>query len=106
MQFGRPAAVLAAMLLTVGCGGLAGGDARPGRGGAAPPRPRERAGERRLVASAAPGGRTVAPVAERQTLQYGYNPILAGTPMYIAQDRGYFAEQGLTSNLHRSIRAR
>jgi NitT/TauT family transport system substrate-binding protein len=31
---------------------------------------------------------------ERQAVQYGYNPILAGGPMYLAQERGYFAEQG------------
>ncbi len=31
---------------------------------------------------------------ERQTIKYGYNPILAGAPVYVAEERGYFAEQG------------
>src|SRR4051794_36902389 len=35
-----------------------------------------------------------ATVPERQTVKYGYNPILSGAPMYVAQERGYFAEQG------------
>src|SRR5215204_3000200 len=30
---------------------------------------------------------------ERQSLKYGYNPILPGAPEFIAQERGYFAEQ-------------
>jgi NitT/TauT family transport system substrate-binding protein len=44
------------------------------------------------VASASPAA-AVAP--DRQSLKYGYNPILPGAPEFIAQERGYFAEQGL-----------
>jgi NitT/TauT family transport system substrate-binding protein len=36
--------------------------------------------------------------AERLTIQSGYLPILAGTPVFIAEERGYFAEQGFTVN--------
>jgi ABC-type nitrate/sulfonate/bicarbonate transport system substrate-binding protein len=44
------------------------------------------------VASASSAA-AVAP--NRQSLKYGYNPILPGAPEFIAQERGYFAEQGL-----------
>src|SRR5436305_8652728 len=40
----------------------------------------------------------VAPVAPTRTtasLKFGYNPILAGAPLYFAQDRGYFSAEGL-----------
>ncbi len=47
------------------------------------------------AAASAPTAEAPSAPAERQTIQYGYNPILAGTPMYLAQDRGYFTEQGL-----------
>jgi NitT/TauT family transport system substrate-binding protein len=33
-------------------------------------------------------------VPSAQTVKHGYNPILAGAPMFIAQERGYFAEAG------------
>jgi NitT/TauT family transport system substrate-binding protein len=42
----------------------------------------------------APTSAPAAPVA-RESIKYGYNPILNQAPMYIAQDRGYYAEQGL-----------
>jgi NitT/TauT family transport system substrate-binding protein len=45
------------------------------------------------TAVSAPAAATAAP--ERQSLKYGYNPILPGAPEFIAQERGYFAEQGL-----------
>jgi NitT/TauT family transport system substrate-binding protein len=31
----------------------------------------------------------------RQVIKYGGNPILSGAPLYVANDRGYFAEQGI-----------
>src|SRR5581483_11356331 len=37
---------------------------------------------------------TAAPAA-RQTVRYGYVPILAGAAMFLANDRGYFTEQGI-----------
>ncbi len=45
----------------------------------------------------APTGAPAAPAAPvaRESIKYGYNPILNQAPMYIAQDRGYYAEQGL-----------
>jgi NitT/TauT family transport system substrate-binding protein len=52
------------------------------------------------VPSAA-AGRQPAPAAaavdptERQPLHLGYLPIIAAGPLFIAQERGYFAEQGL-----------
>src|SRR4051794_16539359 len=54
------------------------------------------------AATAAPApAATPAPAAapvERQPLQMGYLTILAGTPVFIAEERGYFAEQGFTVN--------
>lgn len=32
---------------------------------------------------------------ERITIKYGYNPILPGAPVFLAQERGYFDEQGV-----------
>ena len=55
------------------------------------------------AAAAAPPSAATSPTApapllpsapERQTVRYGYNPILSGAPIYVAQERGYFAEQG------------
>jgi NitT/TauT family transport system substrate-binding protein len=43
--------------------------------------------------SASAPAAAVAP--DRRSLKYGYNPILPGAPEFIAQERGYFAEQGL-----------
>jgi NitT/TauT family transport system substrate-binding protein len=45
-------------------------------------------------AAASPTGPAAATAPERQTVKYGYNPILSGAPIYVAQERGYFAEQG------------
>jgi NitT/TauT family transport system substrate-binding protein len=39
------------------------------------------------------------PAAKIATVKFGYNPILAGAPMYFAQDRGYFAQAGLAVDL-------
>jgi NitT/TauT family transport system substrate-binding protein len=53
-------------------------------------------------AAAPPAAPTQAPASAPasapapETIHYGYNPILAGTPVYLAQERGYFAEQGFT----------
>ena len=49
-------------------------------------------------APAAPTQAAAPAPVERQTLQVGYLPILAGTAVFIAEDRGYFAEQGLSIN--------
>ena len=106
MQFGRPAMILAALTLTLGCGGGP-APAGPAPSAAAPAAPA--AGAPTSSASspgAAPSGAAPVSPAERQTLQYGYNPILAGTPMYIAQDRGISPSRGWTSNLRRLIQAR
>jgi len=50
------------------------------------------------LASANPSVATApaaAPAPDRQSIKYGYNPILPGAPEFIAQERGYFAEQRL-----------
>jgi NitT/TauT family transport system substrate-binding protein len=49
-------------------------------------------------APAAPTQAAAPAPAERHTLQVGYLPILAGTPVFIAEERGYFAEQNLSIN--------
>src|SRR4051794_14869672 len=99
MQLGRSAFALAALTLALGCGGgpAATGPAAGATASAAPVGGAPASAATAPTAAPASGG--PAPVAERQTLQYGYNPILAGTPMYLAQDRGYFAEQGLDVEL-------
>jgi NitT/TauT family transport system substrate-binding protein len=38
---------------------------------------------------------TSKPAASEAVVKFGYNPILAGAPIYFAQDRGYFASLGL-----------
>ncbi|HZR98042.1 MAG TPA: ABC transporter substrate-binding protein [Chloroflexota bacterium] len=48
------------------------------------------------AAAQAPAQAAPSAPAERQTVQAGYLSILAGTPVFIAEDRGYFAEQGFT----------
>ncbi len=47
--------------------------------------------------AAAPSPAVTAPVAAppRQTIRYGYVPIISAGPMYVAVERGYFAEQGI-----------
>jgi len=54
-----------------------------------------------------PGATTAPPAAAEQpaaaadpvTLKVGYVPVLAGAPIFIAQDKGYFADEGLTIEL-------
>src|SRR3954462_9209654 len=70
-------------------------------GGAAPAAapPTAAAGGGAARAAAPPTAPSGAPPAvappPRQAMKYGYVPILAGSAMFIAQDRGYFAEQGI-----------
>lgn len=45
--------------------------------------------------AAQPAATTTEPV----TLKVGYVPVLAGAPIFIAQDKGYFAAEGLTLDL-------
>jgi NitT/TauT family transport system substrate-binding protein len=79
------------LLVLVACGPSASGpgSSSAGTGAALTPAPPS-SGSSNAPQPAPPSGG-----AARQVLQYGYNPILAGAAMYIAQDRGYFAEQGL-----------
>jgi len=49
------------------------------------------------AATAEPATDTTA--AEPVTLKVGYVPVLAGAPIFIAQDKGYFADEGLTIEL-------
>ncbi|HEY7060694.1 MAG TPA: ABC transporter substrate-binding protein [Chloroflexota bacterium] len=49
-------------------------------------------------AAAAPAAATAPP--ERQSLKFGYNAILAGAPTFVAQDRGYFAEEGFDTEFN------
>jgi NitT/TauT family transport system substrate-binding protein len=81
-MLGRQAVTIGALisLLAVACAAPAAAPAPP-TAPAAPPSP-------------APAG-AASPLPERQTIKYGYNPILSGAPVFIAQERGYFAEQGL-----------
>ena len=84
MQMARWAFALVVMAATLGCAGRS-APSGPAASEAAP------------AAAAAPASTAAGPAAaEHETIQYGYNPILAGGPMYLAQDRGYFAEQGLS----------
>jgi NitT/TauT family transport system substrate-binding protein len=79
-------------LLGAGLALLAAACAAPSQG-AAPAAPAPVA----AAPAAAPSGAPAAPAAPpaRESIKYGYNPILNQAPMYIAQDRGYYAEQGL-----------
>ncbi|MFI5268022.1 MAG: ABC transporter substrate-binding protein [Chloroflexota bacterium] len=53
------------------------------------------------AAGAAPASQSAAAkpsasaAAKTVTVKFGYNPILAGAPLYFAQDRGYFSQAGL-----------
>ena len=68
---------------------------------AAPPaaKPAAPASGAAAPAAAQPTAPSGAPAAvappPRQTMKYGYVPILGSGAMFIAQDRGYFAEQGI-----------
>ncbi|HLH26316.1 MAG TPA: ABC transporter substrate-binding protein [Chloroflexota bacterium] len=79
--------LLASLLLAAGCS-------------PASPRTTSSPGGAPTSAPAAPGSLAPAPTTAAappaQTVRYGYNPILSGAPIYLAQDRGYFAEQGFT----------
>lgn len=46
-------------------------------------------------AASPPTGPQPARAPERITVRYGYNPILPGAPTFLAQERGYFDEQGI-----------
>ena len=52
----------------------------------------------RAAPTSGPAPAAAAPV-ERQVIRYGHNPILAGAPLYLALERGYFAEQGFDMEL-------
>ncbi|HLH27095.1 MAG TPA: ABC transporter substrate-binding protein [Chloroflexota bacterium] len=47
------------------------------------------------AASGAAAGAAPPAAPARQVIKYGSNPILTGAPLYLANDRGYFAEQGI-----------
>ena len=90
------------MLLAIGVQVQPGARLREPRGAGSRPPSRGRA--RRPSGAAAPAAApstapSGAPAAvappPRQAMKYGYVPILAGGAMFIAQDRGYFAEQGI-----------
>src|SRR5829696_5856740 len=49
------------------------------------------------AATSASSSASAAPAAppERIAVRYGYNPILGSAPLFVAQERGYFDEQGI-----------
>src|SRR3954470_15391868 len=73
--------------------------AAPAASGAAAPAAAPPASSAAAPAAAPPTAPSGAPAAvappPRQAMKYGYVPILAGSAMFISQDRGYFAEQGI-----------
>lgn len=84
-----PFSLLVAVLVAVACSAPASAPApAPAAKPAAP------AAASATSAPAAPAAAAPAAPTERQPLHLGYLPILAGGPQFIAQDRGYFAEQG------------
>ena len=46
------------------------------------------------------GEQKMTPLHEIGTIHVGYVPVFAGAPIFIALDKGYFAEQGLDVELH------
>src|SRR5215218_174101 len=46
-------------------------------------------------AAPAPAAAAAAAAPARESVKYGYVAILPGAPNFIAQERGYFAEQGI-----------
>jgi NitT/TauT family transport system substrate-binding protein len=82
--------VLALLSLAAACSTPAAAPTKPAAPAANPPPAAN--------APAAPTQAAAPAPVERQTLQVGFLPILAGTPVFIAEERGYFAEQGITVN--------
>ncbi len=100
---GRPTWLVVAIVLvalgplgTLACSGPAGSPAAktsappPAAGSASTAAPAPTT----AASAASPAAPAAAARPERQTIKYGYNPILSGAPVYVAQERGYFAEQG------------
>jgi NitT/TauT family transport system substrate-binding protein len=71
--------------------------APPAKPAAAPAAQASAAPAAAASAAPAPASPVAAPAAplDRQPLHLGYLPIIAAGPLFIAQERGYFAEQGL-----------
>lgn len=67
---------------------------------AAPPSSASVAAKPATSASAGAAAKPAASAASKTAaVKFGYNPILAGSPLYFAQERGYFAQAGLTVDL-------
>src|SRR5262245_3483740 len=87
--------LIAAAMVALAC-------APPAAAPGSPAAPAAAAGSPAAPAAAAPTT-AAAPTASSgaeappppQSMRYGYVPILAAGPMYIAKERGYFAEQGI-----------
>jgi NitT/TauT family transport system substrate-binding protein len=89
--------VIAQLLLATACAGSSAAPApsAPAKP-AAPQAPAAQAPAAQAPQAAAPAA-AAAPTAppERQSVRYGYVPIVAAAGMYIGNDRGYFTEQGI-----------
>jgi NitT/TauT family transport system substrate-binding protein len=86
-----PSMLVAVGFLLAACapGGAAPSASAPAAATAAPAR---------AAPTSGPAPAAAAPV-ERQVIRYGHNPILAGAPLYLALERGYFVEQGFDVEL-------
>jgi NitT/TauT family transport system substrate-binding protein len=86
--------LIAQLVMATACAGASSAPSAPAKP-AAPAPTTQTAGAPVAQAPAAPAA--VAPTAppQRQAIRYGYVPIVASAAMYLAQDRGYFAEQGI-----------
>ena len=86
--------VVAPLLLATACAGSAGAPAPSAPAKPAAPPPATQAPAAQAPAASAPAAASPA-APERQSFRYGYVPIVAGAAVYIAKDKGYFAEQGI-----------
>jgi NitT/TauT family transport system substrate-binding protein len=97
--------LIAAAMVALGCAPPAAAPPAPAGGNApaaAPPAAGAPAAQAAApTTAAAPAAAPAAPAAPEaappppQSMRYGYVPILAAGPMYVAKERGYFAEQGI-----------
>ncbi|HEY7062515.1 MAG TPA: ABC transporter substrate-binding protein [Chloroflexota bacterium] len=86
--------IIAQLLLAAACGGASGAPAASAPAAPKAAAPATSASAAQAPAASAPAAAPTAP-PERQSIRYGYVPIVAAAAMYIANDRGYFTEQGI-----------
>ncbi|HLH27125.1 MAG TPA: ABC transporter substrate-binding protein [Chloroflexota bacterium] len=84
--------VAAQLLVATACAGPAAAPTPSAASTPAAPAPAAQA-----PAAQAPASTSAAPTTppQRQSIRYGYVPIVASAAMYLAQERGYFTEQGI-----------